>query len=369
MIYFGEGSLGLANVNISIGNDKYLDYILSNSLSEGIFANLRPNLIVKPITIVKPREPLDNEIKKELFYGVIQYAVAKAVADLDLNENLKIIVSVNIPDVPLSKLHKRKVFQSFYSSTKLAIKRALNNYPSIEKIKKEKFRALHPLVGFRDCKLENTPYLQIALDVPTMEDLEFILNSLPNSDHLILEAGTPLIKRFGLEVIEEIRNYFDGFIVADLKTLDTGRVEVRLAFEHTANAVVISGLAPKETILKAIDECEKCGLISYLDMLNVDNPKKLYNSLEKKPDVVVLHRGIDEEKNKKIDNIKFDCLTAIAGGVRLEDIDKLIEIYDIVVVGRAITKSKDPGRVVRYILNKMGYDIDTYRLYFDEDEM
>ncbi len=360
---FGEASFNLANVNVCINNKELFLKSFSNG---GILANLRPNLIVKPLTIVNPLNRIDNEIKEELFYGVIQYAIAKAVADLNVNVEY-IVFNVNVPEVPLTRIYKRKVFQQYYAAAKTAILRALNDYPPIEKVKKEKFRALHPLVGFRDDRLENPPYLQIALDVPILENLEFILQNLPESDHLILEAGTPLIKKFGLEIIEKIREYFDGFIVADLKTLDAGRVEVRLAFENTANAVVISALSPIETIEKAISEANKCGLISYLDLLNVENPQPLLNKLKNKPDVVVYHTGVDEKRRREF-NLKGSFKKAIAGGVRLEEIDNLIKSYDIIIVGRAITKSRDPGRVVRYILNKMGYDIDTYRLYFDEDE-
>ncbi|ENN95654.1 bifunctional formaldehyde-activating enzyme/3-hexulose-6-phosphate synthase [Methanocaldococcus villosus KIN24-T80] len=363
---FGEATFNNASVIASLVDD----IVFSNALSRGngILANLRPNLIVKPLTLVIPRGNLNN-IQEELFNGVIQFAVAKAVADMDLDENLKILVTVNVPEEPLTMISKRKLFHQYYAATRLAINRAINEYPPMEKVKNEKFRAIHPLVGFRDDRLENPPYLQVALDVPSLENLDMILETLPKSDHLILEAGTPLIKRFGLEVIEHIREYFDGFIVADLKTLDTGRVEVRLAFEYTANAVVISALAPKATILKALHECQKCGLMSYLDTLNVDNIEMLYNSLEIKPDVIVLHRGIDEESFgiKKSWSFKEGKL-AIAGGVGLENIDELIKNYHILIVGRAITKSKDPSRMIRAFLNKMGYDIDTYRLYYDEDE-
>jgi bifunctional enzyme Fae/Hps len=379
MIKFGEAVFGnevKAVVNLIIGKGKEMDEAFTNALTRTpcpLFANLRPNLIVKPLTLVVPRHPIDNEIQDELLNGVIQYGIAKAIADLDLEEDLKIIATVSVPDIPLTTLSKRKLFQYYYGATKLAINRALNEYPSKEKIKKEKYRALHPLVGFRDVRLERPPYLQVALDVPTIENLEFILNALPKSDRIILEAGTPLIKKFGIEVIEHIREYFDGFIVADLKTLDTGRVEVRMAFESTANAVAISGVAPKSTILKGIHECQKCGIMSYLDMMNVENPINLYNSLKLKPDVVILHRGIDEEtfgvkKEFGIGREDIDTILAIAGGVNPENVDELIKNYDILIVGRAITKSRDPGRVARMFVNRLGDDIEQYRLYLDEDE-
>ena len=389
MIKFGEAVLGKdinAIVNVIIGKGNEMDMAFTNALTRTpspIFANLRDNLIVKPLSIVVPRHNLNNEIQDELLHGVIQYGVAKAIADLDLDEDLKAVITVSVPDIPYTTLNKRKLFHYYYGATKLAITRALNEYPSKEKIKKEKYRALHPLVGFRDIRLERPPYLQVALDVPTIENMEFIIDSLPKSDRIIIEAGTPLIKKYGIEVIEHIRELYDGYIVADLKTLDTGRIEVRMAFECTANAVVLSGIAPKATILKGIHECEKCGIMSYLDTINMDNPLKLYNSLEIKPDVLMVHRGIDEEtfnKNRlNIDNVDDaknnedadndkKLILGVAGGVSLDNIDELKTKFDILVVGRGITKSRDPGRVARAIVNKLGDDIEQYRLYLDEDE-
>jgi len=379
MLKFGEGVLGrdiTAIVNVVLGKGETIDTVFTNALTRvptPILANLRDNLIVKPLTLVVPRNTLNSDIQCNLLHGPIQYGVAKAVVDLDLDEDLKLIVTVSVPDVPYTTLNKRKLFQYYYGATRLAISRALNDYPSKEKIKREKYRALHPLVGFRDIRLERPPYLQVALDVPSMENVEYVLESLPPSDRIIVEAGTPLIKKYGIEVVERIREIYDGFIVADLKTLDTGRVEVRMAFESTANAVVLSGTAPRETILKGIHECERCGIMSYLDTINVRDPFGLYNSLELKPDVLLLHRAIDEEEKvpmKEYRDVKRreKLLLGIAGGVTLENIEKLKNRYHIIVVGRGITKSRDPGRVARAIVNKLGDDIDQYRLYLEEDE-
>ena len=123
---------------------------------------------------------------------------------------------------------------------------------------------------------------------------------------------------------------------------------------------------------------EKCGIMSYLDTINIDDPLKLYNSLELKPDVLMVHRGIDEETfnrnrlnivntNTNADDDK-KLILGVAGGVSIDNIDELKTKYDILVVGRGITKSRDPGRVARAIVNKLGDDIEQYRLYLDEDE-
>ena len=72
---------------------------------------------------------------------------------------------------------------------------------------------------------------------------------LPGSDRIILEVGTPFIKRYGTRGINELRQIAkDKFMIADLKTLDVGKVEVDIAYEDTADAVVAAGLAPAETL-------------------------------------------------------------------------------------------------------------------------
>ena len=71
------------------------------------------------------------------------------------------------------------------------------------------------------------------------------------------------------------------------------------------------------------------------------------------------------EANKPYELVE-DVLKEVEGFKKY--VEELLKEYQILIVGRAITKSRDPGRVIRMFINKMGYDIDTYRLYFDEDE-
>ena len=52
-----------------------------------------------------------------------------------------------------------------------------------------------------------------------------IIRDLPKRERILIEAGTPLVKKFGVEIISKIREDRPGaFIIADLKTLDVGRV-------------------------------------------------------------------------------------------------------------------------------------------------
>src|SRR5690606_1074546 len=190
----------------------------------------------------------------------------------------------------------------------------------------EKDRAAHAVMGFKVQRLWDPPYLQVAMDLVDRNHMRKVLESLPQNDHLIIEAGTPLIKKFGLSIISEIRERRpNAFIVADLKTLDTGNLEARMTADAGADAVVISGLAPISTIEKAIEDTRKTGIYTVVDMLNVENPVAVVEQLKVKPDVVELHRGIDVEDTayawgdipaiKKAGGERL--LVATAGGVRL----------------------------------------------------
>ncbi|HTX43219.1 MAG TPA: orotidine 5'-phosphate decarboxylase / HUMPS family protein, partial [Methanocella sp.] len=165
---------------------------------------------------------------------------------------------------------------------------------------------------------------------------------------------------------------------ADLKTLDTGNLEARMAADATADAVVCSGLAPLETIEKFVEEAHKVGIYSIIDMLNVENPAKVVESLKHKPDIVELHRGIDTEGQKaehawgNIAGIKKAAggrklLVAVAGGVKVENVETAIKGgADILVVGRAITNAKDIEGATRAFLRAMHKDeIDQYRIMTD----
>lgn len=348
-----------------------------------LLAVVRPNLISKPATLIIPKVTVKNMEQVSKIFGPAQAAVAKAVADAveegtipkDQCEELVIIVSVFIH--PAAKDYTR-IYKYNYGATKLALVRAMEEFPGIDKVLYEKDRGVHGIMGYKIMRLWDPPYLQIAIDAPDLTVVEKVLTQAPKNDHIIIEAGTPLIKRYGLEVISKIRQIKrDAFVVADLKTLDTGNLEARMAADATADAVVCSGLAPLETIEKFCEEARKVGIYSIIDMLNVDDPAKVVESLKHKPDIVELHRGIDTEgkkteyawgnipKTKKAAGKKL--LVAVAGGVKVENVDKALKDgADILVVGRAITNAKDIEGATRGFLRAMHKDeIDQYRIMTD----
>ncbi len=347
-----------------------------------ILAVIRPNLPVKPSTLIVPKVTIRSLEDADKIFGPAQSAIAKAVADLVEEgviprrevEDLVIIVSVFIH--PNGRDYSR-LYRFNYSATKLAIRRAMEKFPGVDKVLEEKDKATHGVIGFKINNLKKPPYLEVALDIPDWRRVEGIIRALPRSDAMIIEAGTPLIKRYGVEVVQKIHQLRpETVVLADLKTLDTGNVEARIAGDATADAACFSALAPLETQQKFIEECKKIGILSVMDTINVPDPKPLLRKLRVKPDIIELHRAIDVEKREKsewgdIRGIKKVCgdkvLIAVAGGIKVETTQKALKAgADILVVGRAITGAKDVTGAARAFLQKMGAaEVDQFRVMTD----
>jgi bifunctional enzyme Fae/Hps len=360
---------------------------LSN-LSAGhtpLLAVIRPNLPPKPHTLLVPKVTVKNAEDIGKIFGPAQAAVAKAVADAveeeiiprDKVDEWVIVCSVFIHP-KASDFHK--IYQYNYGATKLALKRALSKYPTLEKLFYDKDRAKHPIMGFKVPRLWRPPYLQISLDNPELERSKKIIEQLPGSDRIILEVGTPLIKRYGTRIINDLRQVGkDMFMVADLKTLDVGKVEVDLAYDETADAVVASGLAPAETLDAFVHEAKRLSIYAVVDMLNVEDPVKKLKTLKEFPNIVVLHRGIDQETGRTLGldliqemrqtfkDKKF--LIAVAGGIVPETAKEALQKgADIIIVGRYVTQSKDIERSVRDFLEstpEMREDVDLFRVHVE----
>ncbi len=394
MMNVGEALIGdgeeIAHIDLMIGDKSGpVGMAFTNALSQmsaghtPLIAVIRPNLPVKPSTVVVPKVTVRNMKEAEKVFGPAQSAIAKAVADSveegvipeDKAEELVVIVSVFMH--PHADDYN-KIYRYNYGATKLALKRAMDGFPDIKKVLYEKDRSRHPSLGMKVTKLWDPPYLQVALDIPNWGHMERVVKDLPSNDHLIIEAGTPLIKRYGVDIVAKIKEIKpDTFVIADLKTLDTGNLEVRMVSDAGADAVVISGLAPLRTMEKAIEEARKTGIYSSLDMLNVEKPLAVLKELSvggMMPDVVELHRAIDVEQEERhawgdmaeIKRIGGKMLVAVAGGIKEDTAPEAINGgADIIIVGRGITNSKDVEGVSRRFLRLLKEEIDQYRVMTD----
>jgi bifunctional enzyme Fae/Hps len=173
----------------------------------------------------------------------------------------------------------------------------------------------------------NVRYLQIAFNY----DLSMVwqtLSRIPQSDRILIEAGTPFLKLEGMNGIRTIRRKWSGHIVADMKVTDGALGEVEMAYQAGATAVTVLGNAPSESIDLFIERCAQLNMLSMIDLLGADDPLDILRPLHHAPDIIVIHRGRDEESTRgkmiryrQINRIrsKYDALISAAGGVDLRE--------------------------------------------------
>ncbi|MFH2219149.1 MAG: 3-hexulose-6-phosphate synthase [Pseudomonadota bacterium] len=203
------------------------------------------------------------------------------------------------------------------------------------------------------------PILQLALDfVDLKRALKSAKAGIAGGVDWI-EAGTPLIKSEGLNAVRELRRLFPNTtLVADMKIMDTGRVEVETAAKAGANIVDVLGAASDATIRECIQAGKNYGAKIVVDMIAVDDVVSRAKFAEDSgADIVTVHCSVDEQMEGKD---PFDTLrqvaaavsipVAVAGGINSETAASAVEAgAAIVIVGGAITKAMDPERATREI--------------------
>lgn len=203
------------------------------------------------------------------------------------------------------------------------------------------------------------PIIQVALDFVNLKRALKVAEAAVEGGVDWIEVGTPLIKSEGLNSIRELRKKYPEFtIVADMKIMDTGRIEAESAFKAGANIVCVLGVADDSTIMECIEAAKNYGGKVAVDLISVKSPEKRAEELEKMGvDYLALHTSIDEQmrgedpfQNLRDISSKVSVPLAIAGGINSETALKAIEAgASIVIVGGAIIKARDPEKATRII--------------------
>jgi bifunctional enzyme Fae/Hps len=145
--------------------------------------------------------------------------------------------------------------------------------------------------------------------------------------------------------------------------------------DAAADAVAIYGLASRLMFERALTETCNIGIFLVFDNPAVQNPAKVVEKLRVKPDIMELHRAIDTDDASHawgdIPAIRKAAggklLVATAGGIRVNVVkDALKAGADLLVVGRAITASKDIGHAADECLEQLNsQEIDQFRVMTD----
>jgi len=200
--------------------------------------------------------------------------------------------------------------------------------------------------------------IQLALDfVDADRALSVAREASPSVDWI--EAGTPLIKSEGLEVVRKLKAEFpDKTIVADMKIMDAGRMEVEAAAKAGADIVDVCAAAADSTIKECVEAGRNYGVKIACDLIGISDAAKRAREVERLGvDYVVVHMGIDEQMGagslaKKVESVVKAVKVPViaAGGLNSENVVEIMKAgASVVIIGGAITKSGDAGKAAREI--------------------
>jgi 4-hydroxy-tetrahydrodipicolinate synthase len=144
----------VAHIDLLIGTrDGPVGYAYADALAkpskdrEALQVILEPNLAVKPPTIIVPTVPVKGMREASMVYGPAQAAVAKAIVqsieDGILPETDELVMVANVFVHPSASRRKR-VYINNFKAMRHAIRKAMENRPSIEILKENLKNARHP---------------------------------------------------------------------------------------------------------------------------------------------------------------------------------------------------------------------------------
>ncbi len=194
--------------------------------------------------------------------------------------------------------------------------------------------------------------LQVALDFVDLDRAMAVATAAVAGGADYIEAGTPLIKSEGLNAVRKLREMFpDKKIIADMKTMDAGKIEAESAGKAGANVMTVLGAAGRGTIAECVEAGRHYGVDVAVDLLGVADPVAFAETAHELGIAWLdVHCAIDAqmagadplELLKKIRAVT-DLTVAVAGGINSETAAQAVASgADVIIVGGAITKASDP---------------------------
>ena len=174
------------------------------------------------------------------------------------------------------------------------------------------------------------PLVQISIDVTTTAEALEIAEVAVSAGVDWLEAGTPLVLGDGLHAVTALKEQFpQNTLVADLKIMDGGFQETKMAAEAGADLVVVMGRAPVATVHACVAAGKQYGCQIMGDvMLGAGggrfDPVAQAKDLEAAGvDYVILHTSYDARHTVPMDPLKHVRAVVAAVGVPIQTVGGL----------------------------------------------
>ncbi len=215
-------------------------------------------------------------------------------------------------------------------------------------------------------------HLQYAIDVFDQEDALAKAETAIEAGVRCVEAGHLLIKAVGLGIVTEMRRrYGHAEIVADMKTMDMGADEVRLAADAGAHTVIVCGAASDGTVVAALEQAKSDGVTLMVSLMGVQQRLPRTRELMKLGvRRVIAHRGVDEtyawHEPRPMNDLQalteLDGLrVALAGGLSTAIAPILFDLaFERLIVVRGVSEAADPGLAIRTLMSEIEFRTRTH---------
>jgi 3-hexulose-6-phosphate synthase len=197
--------------------------------------------------------------------------------------------------------------------------------------------------------------LQVAFDFLDLTETIRIAEEIAELVEVI-EVGTLLLWREGLETIREMKRRFpDVFLLVDSKIADAGKTEAAFLVDAGADAITVLGSATADTIRAAVDEAHQWERRIVGDTIGWVDPVETARFLKSfGVDEVCVNASADKTPTPE----SYDGLGAVraalpgtsvsvSGSITTDLIPTIVKHGpETLIVGRAVTQSVSPRKAV-----------------------
>lgn len=199
--------------------------------------------------------------------------------------------------------------------------------------------------------------LQMAIDMADTNEALILTEQVAKWVDII-EIGTPVIMRCGLEPVRRIKKSFPGLtVLADTKIVDGGALECGDAVAAGADIVTVLALADETTIGEVVKTAHENGRKVMADLITVSDiaaAAKRLRDLE--VDYICVHTGVDAQKSGRTPMSDLKTLlsvippeqAAVAGGICPNTLPDYAALKPaIIIAGSALAGAEAPEETAR----------------------
>ncbi|GAA4010602.1 hypothetical protein GCM10022247_36020 [Allokutzneria multivorans] len=199
--------------------------------------------------------------------------------------------------------------------------------------------------------------LQVALDMQDIDDALSVARAAAEAGADFLEVGDPLIKRAGLDAVEQIKRAApETLVVAEMMSADWGRDQVEAAAEAGADVILLIGPSTVSSVSAAVEAGRRLGVPIVLDVPTTQLTQRWIAEMERVGvDGFTVTTNIDlgiastaALARARTIRSRTRLPVALSGGFSTTDHAIIGSTdWDILIVGRAVTDAVNPVTAAR----------------------